>query len=277
MKNIFWLMLILVTVLAVISSQKEAGTCSDCSPLPDLSNLTALWSGPTSMKLPYPAPPDPKDWQKLKAEERLAHVKNRVQKTLMAELEKIGVKLGAPVFVRIFKESKDMELWLQQEGQWKLFRRYPIAAMSGNLGPKIKEGDGQAPEGFYAVTKSALKPDSIFHLSFNIGYPNAYDRHHGRTGSFIMVHGGEVSIGCFAMTDPVMEEIYLVVEAALHGGQLEVPVHVFPFRMTEERLAEVKEHAAADFWKELLPVYLAFNPGEPLPKVHLKEGRYQLR
>ncbi|MEN3941273.1 L,D-transpeptidase family protein [Prosthecobacter sp. SYSU 5D2] len=276
MKNTLWLLLLLGAGLALFSSQKESGSCSDCGPLPDISNLAALGPGSSTMKLPYPAPPAPEDWQKLTAEERLAHVKNRVQKPLATELEKKGLKLGAPAFLRIFKESDEMELWLQEGRQWKLFRTYPIAAMSGDLGPKMKEGDGQAPEGFYAVTKAGLNPKSTFHLSFNIGYPNDYDRHHGRTGSFIMVHGNEVSIGCFAMTDPVIEEIYLVVEAALNEGQAEVPVHSFPFRMTGERLTEAADHPAASFWKELLPVYLAFQPDKPLPQVYHRAGQYRL-
>lgn len=278
MKNTFWLLLLLGAGLAIFSSQNDSSsTCSECGPLPDLPNLAAIWPGSSTMKLPYPAPPAPEDWQNLKADERLAHVKNRVQKPLVVELEKQGLKLGAPAFVRIFKESEEMELWLREGRQWKLFRTYPIAAMSGDLGPKTMEGDGQAPEGFYAVTKPLLKPDSTFHLSFNIGYPNAYDRHHGRTGSFIMVHGNEVSIGCFAMTDPVIEEIYLVVEAALNGGQAEVPVHVFPFRMTEKRLTKAADHPAASFWKELLPVYQAFQPDKPLPQVRVADGQYRLR
>jgi murein L,D-transpeptidase YafK len=148
--------------------------------------------------------------------------------------------------------------------------------MSGKLGPKLKEGDLQAPEGFYEVGKKQLNPMSRFHLSFNVGYPNAYDRYHGRTGSLIMVHGSNVSIGCFAMTDPVIEEIYLLVEAALKGGQEAVKVQVFPFRMTPEKMSAV-EGEWAGFWRdELWPGYERFERTGVPPEVGVREGRYRV-
>jgi murein L,D-transpeptidase YafK len=189
--------------------------------------------------------------------ERLDEVRGRVEGGLKREMEGAGLRYGAPVFVRVLKEEGELELWVEvKEGErWKLFRKWRIAGMSGKLGPKLKEGDLQAPEGFYEVGKKQLNPMSRFHLSFNVGYPNAYDRYHGRTGSLIMVHGSNVSIGCFAMTDPVIEEIYLLVEAAVKGGQEAVKggqeavkggqeavkggqeavkVQIFPFRLTRE-------------------------------------------
>lgn len=275
MKPVLWLLLPLGAALALFSEQP----CSTCSPLIPLPEMTSLWPTPASpMKLPYPAPPAAEEWRSLPTAERLAHAKARVQVPLTAELKKQGLRLGAPAFVRIFKETKELELWLQTRGQkWQLFRSYPIAAMSGSLGPKVVEGDGQAPEGFYAVTPESLNPGSTFHLSFNVGYPNAYDRHHGRTGSFIMVHGNEVSIGCFAMTDPVIEEIYLVVEAALAGGQAAVPVHAFPFRMTEAKMTQMAEHPATAFWQELQPAYTAFASTGKVPEVRTRQGRYEVR
>lgn len=170
--------------------------------------------------------------------------------------------LGDPVFIRIFKESSEFELWVQPrgEGKFTLARQWPVARWSGKLGPKLMEGDGQAPEGFYYTNRSSLNPNSSYHLSFNINFPNDYDRSLGRTGTFIMVHGGRSSIGCFAMTDPVIEVIYATVEAALDNGQDTVPVHVFPFRMTPQRVAEIPDD---DQWKtfwldELLPEYQRF-------------------
>ena len=115
---------------------------------------------------------------------------------------------------------------------------YSIAGMSGTLGPKTTEGDKQAPEGFYRVFPHALNPQSRFHLSFNIGYPNAYDKSLSRTGSYIMVHGGKASVGCFAMTDAGIEEIYTLVNEAFKAGAESVPVQVYPFRMTPERMAQ---------------------------------------
>ncbi|MGL5115998.1 MAG: L,D-transpeptidase family protein, partial [Beijerinckiaceae bacterium] len=118
-------------------------------------------------------------------------------------------------------------------------------------GPKLKEGDGQSPEGFYAVTRRALNPNSSYYLSFNLGFPNAFDRAHGRTGSFLMVHGDCLSVGCYAMTDSGIEEIYGLVEAALGSEQKEVPVHVFPFRMTEASQSRHGRSPHAAFWRNL--------------------------
>lgn len=160
---------------------------------------------------------------------------------------------GKPVFIRIIKEDYELELWLREGESWRLFKVYPIAGMSGELGPKTREGDCQAPEGFYRVVKSALNPHSSYYLSFNIGYPNRYDRSLGRTGSHIMVHGSNVSIGCFAMTNAGISEIYTLVAEALRAGQPYVPVQVYPFRMTPERMDAEADADHADFWQHLLP------------------------
>lgn len=164
---------------------------------------------------------------------------------------------GKPVFIRIFKDFLLLELWLQEEdGGWNLLKTYVIAGMSGELGPKTKEGDEQAPEGFYRVTPENLNPHSNFHLSFNIGYPNRFDRALGRTGSYIMIHGGEESIGCFAMTDAVIEEIYTLVNEAFKAGVKTVPVQIYPFIMTPERMKEQEESPHYEFWQHLLPGYI---------------------
>lgn len=273
----FWILLPIALALAFFSAKPAQTMCVDCSLMPSLPEVATWLSSPSKMKLPYPPPPSPEEWCLLKPDERLQHSRKRVLQPLTQELLKRGLILGAPAFLRVFKESRELELWLTSPQGWKLFRKYPIAAMSGTLGPKIKEGDGQAPEGFYGVTKSRLNPGSSFHLSFNIGYPNAYDVMQGRTGSFIMVHGGEVSIGCFAMTDPLIEEIYLIVEAALTKGQDEVPVHVFPFPITAERLATEPDHAANSFWQELRPGYEAFERSHTPPTIEVQKGRYVLQ
>lgn len=161
---------------------------------------------------------------------------------------------GAPVFLRLIKENNILELWVQSPGShWSILKRYPIAAWGGTLGPKLREGDGQSPEGFYAATKQSLNPASRYHLSFNIGYPNAYDRALGRTGSYIMIHGSDVSIGCFAMTDPIIEEIYGMVEAALSHRQTAVPIQIYPFAMTAERMQQEADSEHIHHWLHLLP------------------------
>lgn len=182
-----------------------------------------------------------------KNSDRTEEARSRVQPEL-------GKHFGNPVFIRIIKEDYILELWIQEGGDWRCLKRYPILAMSGTLGPKIKEGDCQAPEGFYATTLSLLNPRSKYHLSFNIGYPNEYDRSLGRTGSYIMIHGDECSIGCFAMGDEGIEEIYTLVHQALLAGQPEVPVQVYPFEMTPERMGKEKSSPHYNFWEQhLLP------------------------
>lgn len=159
---------------------------------------------------------------------------------------------GCPVYLRAFKEEAELELWVQQGGTWQLLHTYPIQGQSGTLGPKTAEGDEQVPEGFYAVTPRGMNPCSSYHLSFNIGYPNAYDTAQGRTGSLIMIHGKDCSIGCLAMGDPAIEEIYTLVAEALRAApERPVPVHIFPFRMTEERLAAEADSPHIDFWRYL--------------------------
>lgn len=206
----------------------------------------------------YPAPPSPDQWKSLTPEQRLTDVRQRLLQPLTRELNAFGTPLGSPVFIRIFKESLELELWLEKNGGWTLLRTHPIAGMSGGLGPKQREGDRQAPEGCYAVTPNALNPRSSYHLSFDIGYPNAHDQSLGRTGSLIMIHGSDVSIGCFAMTDPVIEEIYFLVEAALAKGQAHVPVHIFPFRMTSARLTQATGDPHLGFWTELKTLHDQF-------------------
>ncbi|MDO4220712.1 MAG: 2-dehydro-3-deoxyphosphooctonate aldolase [Akkermansia sp.] len=166
-----------------------------------------------------------------------------------------GAHFGKPVFIRIIKEKRELELHVreEEENSWHLLKTYPIAAMSGTLGPKQAEGDLQAPEGFYEVYPSSLNPRSNHWLAFNVGYPNAYDRSLGRTGSYIMVHGGASSVGCFAITDPAIEEVYTMVHQALEAGQKYVPVQIYPFEMTPQRMQNEQDSPHHEFWQYLQP------------------------
>lgn len=193
---------------------------------------------------------------------------------LPARLAEQGVALGAPVFIRIFKREFELELWLKKEGRFQRFAVYPICRWSGRLGPKLMEGDSQAPEGFYTVDAKALNPASRWHRSFNLGYPNVFDRAHARTGSFVMVHGGCASVGCFAMTDAVVDEIWRLVTAALNGGQKRFQVQVYPFRMTEENLASRQSRPWAAFWGDLKRGYDAFEATRLPPRIGVCAGRY---
>jgi len=184
------------------------------------------------------------------------------------------VKLGVPVVLRIFKLDSELELWVEKDGRFVRFATYPICLWSGRLGPKLKEGDKQAPEGFYTVASEQLNPNSRWHRAFNLGYPNAFDQAQGRYGSFLMVHGGCSSIGCYAMTDPVVDELWLFVTAALDSGQARVPVHVFPFRMTERNLAARKGQRWGSFWTDLRKGYDMFEASRVPPVVSVCKGRY---
>ncbi len=183
---------------------------------------------------------------------------------------------SAPVFLRIFKQESQLEIWAEHGAGYTLVKTYPICRWSGELGPKLKEGDRQSPEGFYHVRLGSLNPDSNYHLSFNLGFPNSFDRAHGRTGSYLMVHGRCSSIGCFAMTDPGIEEIYRIVETALRNGQEAVPVHIFPFRMTEENLERHAGSQWIEFWLNLKQGYDAFEADKSPPSVTVAEKSYRI-
>jgi murein L,D-transpeptidase YafK len=185
-----------------------------------------------------------------------------------------GVSLGAPVYIRIFKLESELELWVEKDGRFVRFATYPICLWSGRLGPKLREGDRQAPEGFYTVAAEQLNPNSVMHRSFSLGFPNLYDQTHGRTGSFLMVHGGCASVGCYAVTHPVVDEIWRMVTAALDQGQPRFPVHVFPFRMTERNIKLRRGSRWEDFWAELKKGYDLFERSHVPPVVSVCKGHY---
>ncbi|MEM1199600.1 MAG: murein L,D-transpeptidase family protein [Pseudomonadota bacterium] len=200
-----------------------------------------------------------------------------VKEALHTQLKESGLKSGSPVFIRIFKEESVLELWMKREGTWVHFRDFEICYWSGALGPKLKEGDKQSPEGFYQVSLGSLNPNSRFHLSFNLGFPNSFDRAHGRTGSYLMVHGDCVSIGCYAMTNRGISMIYPLVEAALNHGQTMVPVHIFPFRMNAENLERHQGSKWIGFWNDLTPAYTAFKRTGQVPVIEVENKRYVVR
>ena len=193
---------------------------------------------------------------------------------LQTRLNATETQRGDAVFIRIFKKEALLEVWIKKDERYVHLKDYAICAYSGHLGPKLREGDKQAPEGFYRVYPRQLNPHSKFHLAFNLGYPNAYDRAHHRTGSFLMVHGNCVSVGCYAMTDAKIEEIYGLVAAALRNGQPYVPVHIFPFRMEDTTMDAYSESRWYDFWMELKEGYDYFEAEEVPPKVEVVDGHY---
>lgn len=216
---------------------------------------------------------------RLSAHPRAAAAAARVRPVLERDLWEKDMRLGEPVFLRAFKEERVLEVFVKRKGaeKYELFRSYHVAGTSGSPGPKLAEGDGQVPEGFYYTGLKSLNPDSMYHLSFNIGYPNAYDRFHRRTGSHIMIHGSNISIGCLAMTDEKIEEIYTMVDAALRNGQPFVRVHVFPFRMTEERMVRAAEDPNKPFWDNLREGHDLFERTGLPPETGVEDGRYSFK
>lgn len=190
-------------------------------------------------------------------------------------LAKKGMTAASPMFVRIFKEESELEVWkARDDGRYYHFKTYPICNWSGDLGPKEHQGDKQAPEGFYRVSERQLNPNSKFYLAFNLGYPNAYDRSLGRTGDSVMMHGKCRSAGCYAMTDALAEEIYALARESLRSGQPAFEVHAFPFRMTDEKLARFKGHKWHAFWSTLKQGYDFFEINRVPPTVAVCERRY---
>ena len=190
-------------------------------------------------------------------------------------LHKKKIESGAPIYIRIFKEESELEVWKERPGgRYVLIKTYPICNWSGALGPKTSLGDHMAPEGFYGVGPHSLNPDSKYHLALNIGYPNALDKALGRTGDFIMVHGDCKSVGCFAMTDGLIEEIYAFVREALEAGQSRVPIHTFPFRMTSANMARHSHHEGYASWTPLKEAWDDFDKSRLVPRVAMCDKRY---
>ena len=203
-----------------------------------------------------------------------------------------GFKMGEPVYIRIFKKESVLELWMKRGETYALYKSFPICRWSGGLGPKERLADYQAPEGFYEISARQLNPHSHYHLALNLGYPNAYDRRHGATGDSVMIHGDCKSVGCFAMTDAGIDQIYPIVAAALRDGVHEVPVHIFPFRMTEQAIAGENAPPSAllsflgqgkarphrdwsGFWRNLKEGYDLFERSHVPPMAYACGDRYE--
>ena len=194
---------------------------------------------------------------------------------MLAEISAKNMDKDSPILARIFKEEAEMEIWKKnRDGQYALLKTYPICRWSGDLGPKKKQGDRQAPEGFYTITPGQINPNSNYYLAFNTGYPNAYDRAWGYTGSELMVHGDCSSRGCYAMTDEQIQEIYALARESFFGGQKAFQLQAYPFRMTALNMAKHRNNPNFAFWKMLKEGYDHFNATHQEPKVAVCEKRY---
>jgi murein L,D-transpeptidase YafK len=194
---------------------------------------------------------------------------------MLADIDAKNMDKDSPILVRAFKEESELEVWKQDRtGRFALLKTYPICRWSGELGPKIREGDRQAPEGFYNITPHQMNPNSQYYLSFDLGYPNAFDRAHGRTGAQLMVHGDCSSRGCYSMTDEQIAEIYALGRDSFFGGQKSFQVQAYPFRMTPQNLARHRNNPNMAFWKMLKRGNDHFEVTRLEPKVNVCEKRY---
>ncbi|WP_299977922.1 murein L,D-transpeptidase family protein [Devosia sp. 66-22] len=193
----------------------------------------------------------------------------------LTKLKDMGSSPGQAMMIRLFKQTNEFEVWKRTTaGTYKLFKTYEICAYSGTLGPKIKEGDRQAPEGFYNITPGLMNPNSSYYLSFDTGFPNKFDRAYGRTGSDLMVHGDCSSRGCYSMTDEAIAEIYALVRESFAGGNPVVQMQIYPFRMTPQRLAAYSTNPNIGFWQNLKEGYDRFELAKMPPSWDVCEKKY---
>lgn len=194
---------------------------------------------------------------------------------MLSLMSQKGMAPASPILVQIFKQESELEVWKQgADGRYALLKTYPICRWSGELGPKKKVGDRQAPEGFYNITPGQMNPRSSYYLSFNLGFPNAFDKAHGRTGDFLMVHGDCSSAGCYAMTDEQISEIFSLARESFAGGQRSFQVQAYPFRMTAQNMAKHRKNPNMPFWRNLKEGYDHFAVTRQVPKVNACGYKY---
>lgn len=194
---------------------------------------------------------------------------------LVDRLAMIGSSPAEPMMIRVYKESSELEVWKRtSSGDYALLKTYPICKWSGTLGPKIKQGDYQSPEGFYDITPALLNPKSSYYLAFNVGFPNKFDQALERTGSYLMVHGDCKSVGCFAMTDEGIKEIYALARETFRGGNTAFQVQLLPFRMSEENFARHASSPHVAFWRNLKVGVDAFDQAKRPPTWDVCQQQY---
>ncbi|TAF32926.1 MAG: hypothetical protein EAZ57_05960 [Cytophagales bacterium] len=205
------------------------------------------------------------------------------ESTVKALLKAHQITAPYQLFWRAFKDEGLFELWAKGASQTKftLVKTYKICEASGVLGPKRKLNDLQVPEGFYHVNH--FNPNSNFLLSFGINYPNASDRvlsNKKSPGGNIYIHGSCVTLGCIPLTDDCIQEIYVMAVEAKNSGQTQIPVHIFPFKMTSEHCKRFYEEYKANpnlvsFWKNIEKGYSLFEENKIPPKFTVNQkGQY---
>jgi len=209
----------------------------------------------------------------------LSKVRNKVEQPLppkiLSEMSAKGMQRNSPIMIRIFKEEGALEIWkAKTDNRFDKIADYKICAWSGRLGPKVKEGDRQAPEGCYNLTRANRKPNSKYYLAINTGFPNRYDAVNGRNGTNLMIHGACSSSGCYSMTDEQVLEIYAFARDAFSGGQSTVQLQAFPFRMTAENMVRHRLNSNIEFWNMLKVGYDNFEVTKRPPEVNVCEKKY---
>ncbi len=215
-------------------------------------------------------------WLGFGSESAVPPAERQLSSSTQALLALKGMRQESPIFVRIFKEESELEIWKWKDGRFRYFRTYPICAWSGGLGPKVQKGDRQAPEGFYTVSRGQMNPRSLYHLAFNIGFPNAYNSANGHSGSALMVHGDCKSVGCYAMTDAYIEEIYILAREAFAAGQTRFHVHAMPFRMTAYNMQRHRDSPWYPFWLKMKEGYNSFEATGKPPIVKVCSKQYMV-
>ena len=199
----------------------------------------------------------------------------QLSSSVLGKLASMNIDRSSPMMLRILKEEGRLELWkADRSNRFQLVRNYKICAWSGKLGPKTKEGDRQAPEGFYPLSKANLNPNSSYYLAINTGFPNNYDRATQASGTHLMIHGACSSSGCYSMTDEQMVEIFAFARDAFDGGQKTIQLQAFPFRMTAENMARHRDNPHMEFWKMLKVGYDHFEVTKRPPEVNVCEKKY---
>ena len=206
--------------------------------------------------------------------DRAKTVRTAVWPRLQTELREKGLKLNSPIYIRLFKDVSALEVWVKAGKQYRLFKTYEICTYSGGLGTKTRSGDGKSPEGFYTIEPKQLNPVSNYYLAINVGYPNKLEQLKGYTGDAIMVHGHCASIGCYAMTNPRIEEIYTLIYKAFEGGQQKIDLDIFPFRMDSEHMKAYSAYPSLAFWKTMKPGYDLFEKNHVPAVVGIRGREY---
>ena len=235
-------------------------------------------SSPTPAPVPAtpvekPAPIDPSP----PAEDRVALARTRHEESIKRQCADAGLHYPPEqLFLRAFKLEGEIEAWGADRGEaMKLIKTWPLTARSGVPGPKRKEGDRQIPEGCYQIV--IFNPLSSFHLSMGLDYPNAADRIHSdqeKPGFDIYIHGSDKSVGCLAIGDEMIEELYLLAADYHATGKDAISVHIFPARMNGSEWNDLRSQYPqnANFWDELEPIYKAFEDSHHPPAVKVDEN-----